>query len=199
MQDEAADAKVKGLAKKVKNAEGALQRARDDLAKLMELCAPQLIWPCYRFPSMLWLCVPSRASAPACYERLTPEPVGAGAPALTRARAARQHARGGRHPAHGGRQGGLPRRLLRQAGVPDGVGAAERGVLRVRPVQRVHLRADLPRGEQPHRAPPGRVPHDRARDGVLHVGGRHAVRRGLCALLLPPPAGHLPVRGPAPA
>ena len=40
MQEEAADAKVKGLAKKVKNAEVALQRARDDLAKLMELCAP---------------------------------------------------------------------------------------------------------------------------------------------------------------
>ena len=40
MQEEAADAKVKGLAKKVKNAEAALQRARDDLAQLMELCVP---------------------------------------------------------------------------------------------------------------------------------------------------------------
>ena len=34
----------------------------------------------------------------------------------------------------------------------------------------------FPRREQPHRAPPGRVPHDRAGDGVLHAGGRHAVR-----------------------
>ena len=40
VQEEAADAKAKGLAKKVKNAEVALQRARDDLAKLMELCVP---------------------------------------------------------------------------------------------------------------------------------------------------------------
>ncbi|KAK9832624.1 hypothetical protein WJX81_004893 [Elliptochloris bilobata] len=35
--DEAADSKVKGLAKKVKNSEVALQRVRDDLAKIMEL------------------------------------------------------------------------------------------------------------------------------------------------------------------
>lgn len=53
MQEEAADAKVKGLAKKVKNAEVALQRARDDLAKLMELCAPPITRPCCCFPSML--------------------------------------------------------------------------------------------------------------------------------------------------
>ena len=39
-QEEAADPKVKGLAKKCKNAEVALQHARDELAKLMELCAP---------------------------------------------------------------------------------------------------------------------------------------------------------------
>ena len=54
VQEEAADAKVKGLAKKVKNAEVALQRARDDLAKLMELCVPQLTWPCCRFVTFLW-------------------------------------------------------------------------------------------------------------------------------------------------
>ena len=57
VQEEAADAKVKGLAKKVKNAEAALQRARDDLAKLVELCAPQLTWPCCRFLSKLSLLV----------------------------------------------------------------------------------------------------------------------------------------------
>ncbi len=39
-QEEAADPKAKGLAKKMKNAEVALQRARDELAKIMELCAP---------------------------------------------------------------------------------------------------------------------------------------------------------------
>jgi hypothetical protein len=39
-QEEAADPKAKGLAKKAKNAEVALQHARDELAKLMELCGP---------------------------------------------------------------------------------------------------------------------------------------------------------------
>ena len=39
-QEEAADPKAKGLPKKIKNAEVALQRARDELATIMELCAP---------------------------------------------------------------------------------------------------------------------------------------------------------------
>ena len=39
-QEEAADPKAKGLAKKIKNAEVALQRARDELAKIMELYVP---------------------------------------------------------------------------------------------------------------------------------------------------------------
>jgi len=198
VQEEAAEPKAKGLAKKLKNAEVALQHARDELAKLMELCGPSHS-PARR-PVQWMRCV--LASAPG---RRMPRRAGALRAACMglrppRARCpAAQHARGGRHPAHRGRQGGLPRRLLRQAGLPDGLGAAASGVLRVRAVQRVHVRADVPRGEQPHRAPPGRVPHDRARDGLCHAGGRHAVRRGLRALLLPPPAGHLPVRRPTPA
>ena len=63
--------------------------------------------------------------------------------------------------------------------LPDRQRPARRRDVRLRAVQHLHLRPDLPRGELEHRAPRRRVLDDRAGDGVLRFAGRHGPGRGV--------------------
>ena len=74
---------------------------------------------------------------------------------------------------------------------------AERRVLRMWPVQRLHLWPHLSRRELPHRAPPGRVLDDRAGNGVLHAGGWVGCAFVVGAGASPPFARTRPARQPA--
>ena len=69
--------------------------------------------------------------------------------------------------------------FLRQADLPDRQRPARRRDLRLRAVQHLHLRPDLPRRELEHRAPRRRVLDDRAGDGVLRFAGRHGPGGGV--------------------
>ena len=74
------------------------------------------------------------------------------------------------------------RRVLRPAHVPDRVGPARGRDRRARALERLHVRADLPRRELEHQPPPRRVLDDRARDGVLRSApGTWSSRRRSCA------------------
>ena len=68
--------------------------------------------------------------------------------------------------------GGFRAGFLRPRGVPDGVGAAQRGGVLPRAHQGLHVRADVPRGELEHQPPPRRVLDDRAGDRVRRPLGR---------------------------
>ena len=69
--------------------------------------------------------------------------------------------------------------FLRPAHLPHGQRPVGSRDLRARLRQRLHLRPDLPRREFEHAAPPRRVLHDRAGDGLLRSEGQPGSRRGV--------------------
>jgi hypothetical protein len=87
------------------------------------------------------------------------------------------------------RASGLQPRLLRQGNLPDRVRPAQRRGLLPGAEQGLHLRPDLPRREQQHHAPPGRVLDDRAGDRLRRPQRRRQPGRGLPQVPVPRGAG----------
>ncbi len=88
-----------------------------------------------------------------------------------------EHARSREPAAHRRGQDRLLARLLRARGLPDRERAAQRRGVLPGDVQGLHVRPDVPRREQQHQPPPGRVLDDRARDRLRRSRRRRRSRR----------------------
>ena len=100
-----------------------------------------------------------------------------------------------KEPEKGGKAGDrFLARFLRPPGVSDRQRAARGRDLRLRAGQDLHVRPHLPRREQQHAPPPGRVLDGRARGGLLRSLGRHGAGRGAAETHLPRRARQMPGR-----